>query len=151
MYSVGIVATHSLPITTASCADTADGIKTAVEQLHSEFSPDVRPPCRMLCYAVSAGYSRVKNNAACTKLSIYITLEIFVTVFPRNKPHVGSAVVVVVLRWHTRRRSLRETSLPAWRTWLVRERPGTEITSVNPKRCSRGRKNRTAPFPGRMS
>jgi len=49
-------------MTTISSIETADGIKETIEQLHSEFSQDVRPPCKVLCYAVTAGYSRVKNS-----------------------------------------------------------------------------------------
>ena len=59
---VGIIAVHSLPMTTISSIETADGITETIEQLHSEFSQDVRPPCKVLCYAVTAGYSRVKNS-----------------------------------------------------------------------------------------
>ena len=59
---VDIIARYSLPMTTVSSIETADGVKTTIEQLHNEFSQDVRPPCKVLCYAVSAGYSRVKNS-----------------------------------------------------------------------------------------
>jgi len=52
-------------------------------------------------------------------------LQIFATPMYLMPPAEG--VVVVVVRWHTCQISLRETSLPAWRTWLVRETAGSEI------------------------
>ena len=70
---VEVIAAHLLPITTSSSIEMADVIKSTIERLHNEFSHDVRPPCKVLCYAVSAGYSRVKNDATCTHLQIYIT------------------------------------------------------------------------------
>ena len=70
---VEVIAAHLLPITTSSSIEMADVIKLTIERLHNEFSHDVRPPCKVLCYAVSAGYSRVKNDATCTHLQIYIT------------------------------------------------------------------------------
>jgi len=70
---VEVIAAHLLPITTSSSIEMADVIKSTIERLHNEFSHDVRPPCKVLCYAVSAGYSRVKNDATCMHLQIYIT------------------------------------------------------------------------------
>lgn len=70
---VGIIDTHYFPITTTtSSIEMADGIKATIERLHDEFSHDVRPPCKILCYAVSAGYSRVQNNATCKNLWLYV-------------------------------------------------------------------------------
>jgi len=63
-----IIATHSFPITTTNSTEMCDVMKSTIEQLHNEFSHDVRPPCKVLCYAVSAGFSRVKNDATCTQL-----------------------------------------------------------------------------------
>ena len=70
---VDIIASHLFPITTAGSVDTCEGINSAVERLHREFSHDIRPPCKILCYAVTAGYSSVKNDATCTHLQIYVT------------------------------------------------------------------------------
>jgi len=62
-------------MTTISSIETTDGVKTTIEKLHNEFSQEVRPPCKVLCYAVSAGYSRVKNSeTSMMDLQIYITL-----------------------------------------------------------------------------
>jgi len=91
---VGIIAAYSLPMTTVSSIETADGLKTTIEQLHNEFSQDVRPPCKVLCYAVSAGYSRVKNSETSMGLHIYIVLT---DLFGPLKCWVRTAVAVAVM------------------------------------------------------
>jgi len=53
-------------MTTTSSIEMSGGINALIEQLHSEFSQDIRPPCKVLCYTVSAGYSQLKNNKTCT-------------------------------------------------------------------------------------
>ena len=63
---------YSFPMTTISSIETTDGVKTTIEKLHNEFSQDVRPPCKVLCYAVSSGYSRVKNSETSKDLHIYV-------------------------------------------------------------------------------
>jgi len=72
---LGIIDMHFFPITTTSSAEVADCVKSTVEQLHAEFSHDVRPPCKLLCYVVSAGYSRVQNNATCKNSSTALLLN----------------------------------------------------------------------------
>jgi len=81
-----IIATHSLPITTTNSTEMCDVMKSTIEQLHNEFSHDVRPPCKVLCYAVTAGFSLVKNDATCTHLqlssfNLFVGLESFVLFF----------------------------------------------------------------------
>jgi len=65
---LGVIATHYFPITTTSSMEVAEGMKLTIDQLHDESPHDVKPPCKILCYAVSAGYSRIQNSATCTNL-----------------------------------------------------------------------------------